>query len=156
MERIGQSTGAPLDVAVWREWAADRLSLVPDNAGGQIVKTEEYKQILLVKEAQLLQQMKREGRDARGLTADDSREWGDEGVADAEREEEFGVADIDWTTLRQVQDALRRIDAGTFGKCIVDHRPISERRLREAPWTRYCLKHQRELELKASVRTPTL
>jgi DnaK suppressor protein len=120
------------------------------------VKTEEYKQILLVKEARLLQQMKREGRDARGLTIDDSREWGDESVVDAEREEEFGVADIDWITLRQVQDALKRIDAGTFGKCIVDHRPISERRLKEVPWTRYCLKHQRELELKASMKTPTL
>jgi DnaK suppressor protein len=130
---------------------------MPDNAGGQIVKIEEYKQILLVKEAQLLQQMKREGRDARGLlTAEDSREWGDESIKDAEREEEFGVADIDWTTLRQVQEALRRIEEGKFGKCIVDHRPISERRLKEVPWTRYCLKHQREAELKASIKTPTL
>jgi DnaK suppressor protein len=130
---------------------------MPDNAGGQIVKIEEYKQILLVKEAQLLQQMKREGRDARGLlTTEDSREWGDESIKDAEREEELGVADIDWSTLRQVQEALRRIEEGKFGKCIVDHRPISERRLKEVPWTRYCLKHQREAELKASIKTPTL
>lgn len=121
------------------------------------MKIEEYKQILLVKEAQLLQQMKREGRDARGLlTTEDSREWGDESTKDAEREEELGVADIDWTTLRQVQEALRRIEEGKFGKCIVDHRPISERRLKEVPWTRYCLKHQREAELKASIKTPTL
>ena len=74
----------------------------------------------------------------------------------AGRAEEFGVADLDWTTLRQVQGALKRIEAGTFGKCVVNQRPISEKRLKDVPWGRYCLKHQQELELKASIKTPTL
>jgi DnaK suppressor protein len=123
---------------------------------GKIVQTAEYKQILLMKEKQLLQQMKREGRDARESSDEQVRDWGDDSVTDAERAEQFGVADIDWSTLRQVQDALKRIDAGTFGKCVVDHRPISERRLKEVPWTRFCLKHQEELEMTDAIRTPTL
>ena len=133
MERIGQSTGAPLDVAVWREWAADRLSLVPDNAGGQIVKTEEYKQILLVKEKEMLQQMGREGTTARESSDEEVHSWGDQSATDAGRAEEFGVADVDWTTLRQVQDALKRIEAGTFGGCFVDHRPTAKNGSREYP-----------------------
>jgi DnaK suppressor protein len=134
----------------------DRVSLAPDRIGGQIVKTEEYKQILLVKEKEILQQMGREGTDARESSDEEVNSWGDQSATDAGRAEEFGVADVDWITLRHVQDALKRIEAGTFGKCIVDHRHISEKRLKGIPWARYCLKHQRELELKASVKTPTL
>jgi DnaK suppressor protein len=134
----------------------DRLSLVPDKIGGQIVKTEEYKQILLVKEREMLQQMEREGTDARESSDEEVHSWGDQSATDAGSAEEFGVAGIDLTTLRQVQDALKRIEAGTFGKCIVDHRPISEKRLKGVPWASYCLKHQQELELKASIKTPTL
>jgi DnaK suppressor protein len=120
------------------------------------MKTEEYKQILRVKEKEMLQQMGREGTDARESSDEEDHSWGDRGATDAGRAEEFGVADIDWTILRQVQGALKRIDAGTFGKCIVDHRPIGEKRLKEVPWARYCLKHQQELEVKASIKTPTL
>ena len=120
------------------------------------MKTEEYKQLLLVKEKEILQQMGREGTDARESSDEEDHSWGDQNATDAGRAEEFGVADGDWTTLRQVQDALKRIEAGTFGKCIVDHRPISEKRLNGVPWARYCLKHQQELELKASTKTPTL
>jgi DnaK suppressor protein len=123
---------------------------------GQVVKTEEYKQILLVKEKQLLHQMKLKGKDARELADEQVHDWGDESVGDAEREEQFGVADMEWSTLRQVQAALKRIDAGTFGKCVVDHLPISERRLKEVPWTRFCLKCQQEQEVTRGTRTPTL
>lgn len=120
------------------------------------MKTEECKQILLVKEKELLQQMGREGTDARESSDEEIQSWGDRSATDAGRAEEFGVADVDWTTLRQVQGALKRIEAGTFGKCIVDRRPISEKRLKGVPWARYCLKHQQELELKASIKTHTL
>jgi DnaK suppressor protein len=132
------------------------MSLVPSKIRRQIVKTEEYKQILLVKEKEILQQMGREGTDARESSDEEEHSWGDQNATDAGRAEEFGVADGDWITLRQVQDALKRIEAGTFGKCIVDDRPISEKRLNGVPWALYCLKHQQELELKASTKTPTL
>jgi DnaK suppressor protein len=120
------------------------------------VKTEEYKQILLVKEKEMLQQMGREGADARESGDEEEvHSWGDQSATDAQRAEEFGVAGIDWTTLRQVQGALKRIEAGTFGKCAADKRPISEKRLRQVPWARYCLKHQQEIELKASTKAYT-
>jgi DnaK suppressor protein len=147
IERIGQQSD---------RMDCDRMLLALDKIGGHIVKTEEYKQILLVKEKEMLQQMGREGTTARESSDEEVHSWGDQSATDAGRAEEFGVADVDWTTLRQVQDALKRIEAGTFGSCFVDHRPISEKRLKGVPWARYCLKHQQELELKASIKTPTL
>jgi DnaK suppressor protein len=55
-----------------------------------------------------------------------------------------------------VRVALRRIEAGTYGRCIVDGEPIDEKRLEALPWTPYCLKHQTELEERAGTRTPSL
>jgi RNA polymerase-binding transcription factor DksA len=39
--------------------------------------------------------------------------------------------------LKQVRDALVRVrvDNGTFGPCLVDGRPIEEKRLDDVPWT---------------------
>lgn len=121
-----------------------------------MVNTEKYKEILLVKERELLQQLGREITDARAASDEEIHSWGDQSATDAERAEEYSLAGIDWTTLRKVQGALKRIEAGTYGKCAVDRRAISEKRLKEVPWARYCLKHQREIEVNASIKTPTL
>jgi RNA polymerase-binding transcription factor DksA len=40
--------------------------------------------------------------------------------------------------LREVSDALRRIQEGTYGICEETKLPISPDRLRALPWTRYC------------------
>jgi DnaK suppressor protein len=58
--------------------------------------------------------------------------------------------------LNQVRDALKRIDEGTFGTCVVDGKPIEDARLQAVPWTPYCLKHQQLREETGSARTPTL
>ena len=121
-----------------------------------MVNIGEYKEILLVKEKELLRQMGREVTDARAASDEEVHSWGDQSATDAERAEEFSLAGMDWTTLRQVQDALKRIEAGTYGKCVVDKRRISEKRLKELPWARFCLKHQQEREVNGSIKTPTL
>ena len=53
-----------------------------------------------------------------------------------------------------MRDALQRIEEGTYGTCIIDGEPIDETRLESVPWTPYCLKHQKEIEEKAGMRTP--
>jgi len=45
-----------------------------------------------------------------------------------------------------VEEALARIDAGTYGLCVVDGESIDAKRLEAMPWTPYCLKHQTSLE----------
>ncbi len=49
-------------------------------------------------------------------------------------------------TLKDVQDALRRIEDGSYGKCTLCGREIEEARLESVPWTQYCLADQRKLE----------
>ena len=50
-----------------------------------------------------------------------------------------------------MQDALRRIEDGTYGKCIQCGREIEPVRLEAIPWARYCLKDQEKYDRAAHV-----
>lgn len=49
---------------------------------------------------------------------------------------------IDMKLLREISDALLRIDHGTYGICMECEEPISPKRLDAVPWARYCVKCQ--------------
>ena len=49
-------------------------------------------------------------------------------------------------TLIQVQDALRRIEDGAYGKCVACGRSIEPPRLQAIPWAPYCLEDQEKQE----------
>ena len=44
--------------------------------------------------------------------------------------------------LALIDEALLRIEAGTFGDCVNCSEPMQEKRLEAVPWARYCLKCQ--------------
>lgn len=46
---------------------------------------------------------------------------------------------IDMKLLREINDGLRRIDAGSYGICAECDEPISAKRLDAVPWARYCV-----------------
>jgi DnaK suppressor protein len=121
-----------------------------------IVNLEEYKRILLAKGKGLAERIELAVQGAREQTEEGTIETGDKSVADVEKEEQFTEADLDTQVLKQVRDALQRIENGIFGTCIVDGRPINEKRLAAIPWTPCCLKHQQELEKSRPPHTPTL
>jgi DnaK suppressor protein len=52
---------------------------------------------------------------------------------------------IDMKLLREVGDALRRVNHGTFGICPECDEPISAKRLDALPWARYCVKCQERI-----------
>ncbi len=118
---------------------------------------DEYKRLLQAEERRLLESLKGAQPDVQELSDPSSSiERGDATVVDEEKSTLFQEADGDLTTLNQVRDALKRIDNGTFGKCVVDGGAIEEKRLRALPWTPYCLKHEQLLEKKAPPRISTL
>jgi DnaK suppressor protein len=46
---------------------------------------------------------------------------------------------IDMKLLREISDALHRIDTDTYGICMECEEPISTKRLDAVPWARYCV-----------------
>jgi RNA polymerase-binding transcription factor DksA len=61
-----------------------------------------------------------------------------------ERELDEGLEEDARERLRQVEAALERIDAGEYGTCEVDGKPIPVERLEAVPWTTLCVEHARE------------
>lgn len=68
----------------------------------------------------------------------------DEGFADsgqvtAERGEVDALAGQLLETLREIEDALAKFDAGTYGRCESCGQPIAEARLEAMPAARLCI-----------------
>ncbi|HTS28902.1 MAG TPA: TraR/DksA family transcriptional regulator [Bryobacteraceae bacterium] len=49
---------------------------------------------------------------------------------------------IDMKLLREISDALRRLDHDQYGICLECEEPISAKRLDAVPWARYCVSCQ--------------
>ncbi len=120
------------------------------------MNTDPFKRQLLAKEQELLTRLKESGAVARAVPGDIAGDVGDKSIGDEQKAEQFKEADTDWKVLRQVQDALRRIEDGTYGKCLFDGGPIEEKRLKAIPWAAYCAKHTASSEEAASFRPPSL
>ena len=52
---------------------------------------------------------------------------------------------LDIKLLREVQDALRRIDQGSYGVCYECEEPISTKRLDAVPWAKFCVACQERI-----------
>ena len=121
-----------------------------------MVDTQHYRQRLVQLEHQIGGRLQRQLTRGREQVGDASRDAADESVADEAASEDFIEGELDATMLQQVEDALKRIDDGTFGQCTVDGAPIDAKRLDAMPWTPYCLTHERLLEASAPRRTSTM
>src|SRR6059058_66037 len=137
--------------------ASSATSTTTTHAEGSPMNVQDYKRRLLELETRLSTRAAGERELARAQVIDTAADTGDVSVADEAVSEDFSEAELDATVLQQVRDALRRIDDGTFGRCLVDGGPIEPKRLEAVPWTPYCLKHQRLLEAASRPQaTPTL
>jgi len=110
---------------------------------------------LVTLEGELAERVGTEVENARN-TRDELADPGDVAHVDEIKDEYFTLATTDSEILAEVRAALRRLDEGTYGRCVVDGGPIEEKRLESVPWTPYCLKHQSEIEERARLRTPSL
>lgn len=69
-----------------------------------------------------------------------------------EREIDEGVAQRASEELSEVDAALSRLDAGTYGICAACGKPIGDERLEVKPAARYCVEDQARIERDATSR----
>ena len=55
------------------------------------------------------------------------------------RELMFSLSDTERTTLLQIENALRRMDEGSYGRCANCGQNIHILRLEAVPWARFCI-----------------
>lgn len=58
---------------------------------------------------------------------------------------------IDMKLLREISDALLRIEQDTYGVCLECEEPISTKRLDAVPWARYCVHCQERISARAAM-----
>ena len=68
----------------------------------------------------------------------------------AEREFVMGGLERNFTRMREVTAALRRLDNGTFGICASCEEEISSKRLAAVPWVPFCLVCQEAADREAT------
>ena len=94
-----------------------------------------FRKILLARQAELANVMRGREAIAVELTPDEL----DQTQHATERELAIGHLERESKRLREVRDALSRIDAGEFGVCLDCGQDIKPNRLAAAPWASYCI-----------------
>ncbi|MBP7936115.1 MAG: TraR/DksA C4-type zinc finger protein [Phycisphaerae bacterium] len=64
-----------------------------------------------------------------------------------EQELTLGLIENERGLLREIDEALERIQDRTYGMCLATGKPITKARLRAKPWAKYCIEYARKREL---------
>jgi DnaK suppressor protein len=106
-------------------------------------KTDEFQDVLERKQAELVRVLRK--RD--GIAIEKSADQMDEIQLATERDLAIRNVDRESNLLRDVKDALRRIQDGDFGTCLECEEAISPKRLAAVPWAARCIQCQEAVDL---------
>ncbi|MBD3272428.1 MAG: hypothetical protein GF384_07835 [Elusimicrobia bacterium] len=102
-----------------------------------------YKKDLLEKRDDLLQLFSNQNHEnEENLSGDEA----DIASGSLEKELSFELSDNERIMLDNIEAALRKIDAGTFGSCESCKKPITKKRLKAIPFARFCIQCQAKEE----------
>ena len=118
------------------------------------IDTSEYRARLLEERERLVQAVEFLERENSGSITDELGDIvtsGDDNLGDSagatyERELDQGLEEGAQQTLTAIDDALRKIEEGTYGICEVCGKPIGAGRLAAIPWARLCIDDQRKAD----------
>ncbi|PWB70392.1 transcriptional regulator [candidate division GN15 bacterium] len=117
---------------------------------------KKYKELLLTKKKELLEEMglisnQHIGttmKDAAGDLSSYSYHMADQGTDTMDREMAYMLASKSGRLIYHIDEALRRIEDGTYGNCHSCGKPISTARLEAVPHARLCIECKEKEEDK--------
>lgn len=118
-------------------------------------KLEYFRNLLLEQRRQANEDL--EAERATALEGDDGVEdSGDMSELDLNRSTALDLAGRESQLIEEIDEALLRIDNGTYGQCARCGKPIDEERLKAMPTAKYDAKCQAAIEAAQGVETPSL
>ena len=111
---------------------------------------ENFKRKLLEMRRDLLGQVERKKLYSKEVGEDGIPDSGDVAAYSYSKEVLMGLGENERTKLRLVEEALAKIDEGTYGVCERCEEAIPVKRLELLPFTRYCVQCQTELERESA------
>ena len=110
-----------------------------------------FQTLLLAKRAELEKAYRDKLSRSEDEGGDGARDSVDEASVNYNKEFWYALSDSDRKIMRMVDEALRRVEEGSFGECIHCENPIQKKRLEAVPWARHCLECQ-DLQDKGQLR----
>ncbi len=131
------------------------------SAGLSSREIEEFRGMLLAKRNELVgdvshlhaEAMRQNRQDAAGDLSSMPIHMADIGTDNYEQEFTLGLIESERAILREIDEALRRIDDGTYGLCVATGEPIGKKRLKANPWAKYSYEYKLAQE-KGMMRRP--
>jgi len=119
--------------------------LKPAQTAARRKELEYFRALLLQKQRELMQAYAVTKGDSRSHLDNGTEDYIDYAVNSYAKEFLLSLTELDRKQLLLVEEALRRIDRGEFGRCQQCGEEINRKRLEVAPWARHCVRCQ-ELE----------
>src|SRR5215471_10442975 len=93
---------------------------------------------------------------ATALEGDGVEDAGEMSELDLNRSTAFDLASHQSDLIKEIDEALARIEDGTYGLCIRCGKPLDEERLKALPTAKYDAECQAAIEAAQGIETPTL
>jgi DnaK suppressor protein len=100
---------------------------------------EKYRRLLQEKKNTLLAELAKTKNAEEETTEESTQDIADKAVSSYTREFLYSLNDSERNTIQQIDQALGRIEDGTFGSCLNCGNPMNEKRLTAIPWSRHCV-----------------
>jgi DnaK suppressor protein len=123
----------------------------------EVAKLEHFKQLLLAELRRHTQNVNDDQAAALDVAGDDAKESADAAVKDVTEEISLKLGDQESQMVADIDQALLRIEEGSYGTCARCGRSIDERRLEAMPTARYDAECQAAIEAAKGMNArPTL
>jgi DnaK suppressor protein len=123
----------------------------------EVAKLEHFKQLLLAELRRHTQNVSDDQAAALDAAGEDAKESADAALKDVTEEISLKLGDQESQMVADIDQALLRIEEGSYGTCARCGRPIDERRLEAMPTARYDAECQAAIEAAKGMNArPTL
>lgn len=108
--------------------------------------------ILLGEKSKIVQEVSNKIKDEANTSKSKTGDIYDIASSERERELSLTLGDRDRGKLPEIEDALERLEDGSYGECEECEEPIAQNRLRILPFTRVCVECQSKLEIDIRIK----
>jgi DnaK suppressor protein len=98
-----------------------------------------YEKLVKIRQIELRRRLSQVQREGHAIEPDGAEDEGDRATSSQTRELLFLQTSHDRSLLADLEEALARVDAGTFGECLNCGQEIGLKRLEAIAWARYCI-----------------
>lgn len=113
---------------------------------------ERYRTILLDLRDQLVRQMNGLAKESAEQLPGYSMHMADSGTDNFDRDFALSLLSSDQDAIYEIDEALKRIERGSYGTCELTGKPIPKARLDAIPWARFTVEAQAQLEREGALR----